>query len=104
MSLEALFLFARRLDDGHCPTKWPVPLQLQQRPVMNFTHIRNKVKMLLTEQKMLILQFVVLIFVTIFTVLRIKKLVFFLHSLQYLQGLGTFVVFFCSLLSKRGGC
>ena len=71
---------------------------------MNFTHIRNKVKMLLTEQKMLILQFVVLIFVTIFTVLRIKKLVFFLHSLQYLQGLGTFVVFFCSLLSKRGGC
>ena len=67
MSLEALFLFARRLDDGHCPTKWPVPLQLQQRPVMNFTHIRNKVKMLLTEQKMLILQFVVLIFVTIFT-------------------------------------
>ena len=67
MSLEALFLFPRRLDDGHCPTKWPVPLQLQQRPVMNFTHIRNKVKMLLTEQKMLILQFVVLIFVTIFT-------------------------------------
>ena len=44
---------------------------------MNFTHIRNKVKMLLTEQKMLILQFVVLIFVTIFTVLRIKKLFFF---------------------------
>ena len=77
MSLEALFLFAHRLDDGHCPTKWPVPLQLQQRPVMNFTHIRNKVKMLLKEQKMLILQFVVLIFVTIFTVLRIKKLVFF---------------------------
>ena len=44
---------------------------------MNFTHIRNKVKMLLTEQKMLILQFVVLIFVTIFTVLCIKKLFFF---------------------------
>ena len=70
---------------------------------MNFTQIRNKVKMLLTEQKMLILQFVVLIFVTIFTVLRIKKLGFFLHSLQYLQGLGTVVVFFCSLLSKRRG-
>ena len=44
---------------------------------MNFTHIRNKVKMLLTEQKMLILQFVVLIFFTIFTVLRIYKMVFF---------------------------
>ena len=44
---------------------------------MNFTHIRNKVKMLLTEQKMLILQFVVLIFVTIFTVLRIKKFFFY---------------------------
>ena len=70
---------------------------------MNFTHVRNKVKMLLTEQKMLILQFVVLIFVTIFTVLRIKKFVF-LHYLQYLQGLGTFVVFFCCLLSKRRGC
>ena len=70
---------------------------------MNFTHIRSKVKMLLTEQKMLILQFVVLIFVTIFTVLRIKKF-FFLHYLQYLQGLGTFVVFFCCLLSKRRGC
>ena len=28
MLLEALFLFARRLDDGHCPAKWPVPLQL----------------------------------------------------------------------------
>ena len=59
--------------------------------------------MLLTEQKMLILQFVVLIFVTIFTVLRIKKL-FFLHYLQYLQGLGTIVVIFCCLLSKRRGC
>ena len=44
---------------------------------MNFTHIRNKVKMLLTEQKMLILQFVVLIFFTIFTVLRIYKMFFF---------------------------
>ena len=44
---------------------------------MNFTHIRNKVKMLLTEQKMLILQFVVLIFVRIFTVLRIKKCFFY---------------------------
>ena len=59
--------------------------------------------MLLTEQKMLILQFVVLIFLTIFTVLRIKKFVF-LHYLKYLQGLGTFVVFFCCLLSKRRGC
>ena len=44
---------------------------------MNFTHIRNKVKMLLTEQKMLILQFVVLMFFTIFTVLRIYKMFFF---------------------------
>ena len=44
---------------------------------MNFTHIRNKVKMLLTEQKMLILQFVVLIFFTVFTVLRICKMFFF---------------------------
>ena len=44
---------------------------------MNFTHIRNKVKMLLTEQKMLILQFVVLIFFTIFTVLRSYKMIFF---------------------------
>ena len=48
---------------------------------MNFTHIRNKVKMLLTEQKMLILQFVVLIFVTIFTVLRIKKFCFTLFTI-----------------------
>ena len=44
---------------------------------MNFTHIRNKVKMLLTEQKMLILQFVVLIFFKIFTVLRIYKIFFY---------------------------
>ena len=44
---------------------------------MNFTHIRNKVKMLLREQKMLILQFVVLIFFTIFTVLHIYKMFFF---------------------------
>ena len=48
---------------------------------MNFTHIRNKVKMLLTEQKMLILQFVVLIFFTIFTVymliLQFVVLIFF---------------------------
>ena len=44
---------------------------------MNFTHIRNKVKMLLTEQKMLILQFVILIFFTIFTVLRIYKMFFY---------------------------
>ena len=33
--------------------------------------------MLLTEQKMLILQFVVLIFFTIFTVLRIYKMFFY---------------------------
>ena len=71
---------------------------------MNFRHIRNKVKMLLTkEQKMLILQFVVVIFFTIFTVLRIYKR-FFLHYLQYLQGLGTFVLFLCCLLSKRCCC
>ena len=44
---------------------------------MNFTHIRNKVKMLIKEQKMLILQFVVLIFFTIFTVLHIYKMFFF---------------------------
>ena len=43
---------------------------------MNFTHTRNKVKMLLTEQKMLILQFVVLILFAIFTVLRIYKIFF----------------------------
>ena len=47
---------------------------------MNFTHIRNKVKMLITQQKMLILQFVVLIFFTILTVLHIYKM-FFLHYL-----------------------
>ena len=41
---------------------------------MNFTHIRSKVKMLLTEQKRFILQFVVLILFTIFTVLRIYKI------------------------------
>ena len=68
---------------------------------MKFTHIRNKVKMLLTEQKMLILQFVVLIVFAMFTVLGIYKM-FFLQYLQYLQGLGTFVLFFCCLLSKRG--
>ena len=44
---------------------------------MNFTHIRNKVKMLLTEQKMLILQFVVLIFFAMFTVLGIYKMFFY---------------------------
>ena len=70
---------------------------------MNFTHIRNKVKMLITEQKMLILQFVVLIFFKIFTVLHIYTM-FFLHYLQCLQGLGTFVLFFCCLLSKRQCC
>ena len=44
---------------------------------MNFTHIRNKVKMLLTEQKMLILQFVVLVFFAMFTVLGIYKMFFY---------------------------
>ena len=44
---------------------------------MNFTHIRSKVKMLLTEEKMLILQFVVLIFFTIFTVFHIYKMIFY---------------------------
>ena len=43
---------------------------------MNFTHIRSKVKMLLTEEKMLILQFVVLIFFTIFTFFDIDKMIF----------------------------
>ena len=62
---------------------------------MNFTHIRNKVKMLLTEQKMLILQFVVLIFSTIFTVLCIYKMIF-LHYLQYLQGYFCPVLLLCS--------
>ena len=49
---------------------------------MNFTHIRNKVKMLLTEQKMLILQFVVLIFFAVFTVLGIYKM--FFYSIYYI--------------------
>ena len=49
---------------------------------MNFTHIRNKVKMLLTEQKMLILQFVVLIFFAMFTVLGIYKM--FFYSIYYI--------------------
>ena len=49
---------------------------------MNFTHIRNKVKMLLTEQKMLILQFVVLIFFAMFTVLGIYKM--FFYSICYI--------------------
>ena len=62
---------------------------------MNFTHIRNKVKLLLTEQKMLILQFAVLIFFTIFAVLRIYK-VMFLHYLQYLQGYFCPVLLLCS--------
>ena len=49
---------------------------------MNFTHIRNKVKILLTEQKMLILQFVVLIFFAMFTVLGIYKM--FFYSIYYI--------------------
>ena len=50
---------------------------------MKFTQIRNKVKMLLTELNMLILQFVVLIFLfTIFTVLHIYKM-FFLNTIIY---------------------
>ena len=56
---------------------------------MNFTHIRNKVKMLIREQKMLILQFVVLIFFTIFTVLHIYKM-FFLHYFKYFTRSGYF--------------
>ena len=48
---------------------------------MNFTHIRSKVKMLLTEQKRLILQFVVLIFFTIFTVFHIYKIFFTLFTI-----------------------
>ena len=49
---------------------------------MNFTHIRNKVKMLLTkEEKMLILQFVVLLFFTIFTVLRTYRSFFALFTI-----------------------
>ena len=44
---------------------------------MNFTHIRNTVKMLLTEQKMLILHFVVLVFFAMFTVLGIYKMFFY---------------------------
>ena len=48
---------------------------------MNFAHTRNKVKMLLTEQKMLILQFVVLILFAIFTVLRIYKIFFTLFTI-----------------------
>ena len=49
---------------------------------MNFRHIRNKVKMLLTkEQKMLILQFVVLLFFAIFTVLRTYKSFFTLFTI-----------------------
>ena len=72
---------------------------------MNFTHIRNKVKILQTEQNMLMLQYVVLIFFTIFTVLRIYKIyTYFLHHLQYLPGVGTSVLFFCCLLSKRRCC
>ena len=49
---------------------------------MNFTHIRNKVKMLIREQKMLILQFVVLIFFAMFTVLGIYKM--FFYSIYYI--------------------
>ena len=44
---------------------------------MSFTHIRNKVKMVLTEQKMLILQFVVVIFFTIFTVYTFTRCFFY---------------------------
>ena len=70
---------------------------------MTFTHIRNQVKMVLTDEKMLIWQFVVLIFFTIFTVLCIYK-IFFYTIFNILQGLGTFVLFFCYLLSKRRCC
>ena len=68
---------------------------------MNFTHIRNKVKMLLTEQKMLILQFVVLIFFTIFTVLRIYKMIF--YTIYNIYN-GTFVLFCSCVLGKLRCC
>ena len=68
---------------------------------MNFTHIRNKVKMLLTEQKMLILQFVVLIFFTIFTVFRIYKMIF--YTIYNIYN-GTFVLFCSCVLGKRRCC
>ena len=68
---------------------------------MNFAHIRNKVKILLTEQKMLILQFVVLIFFTIFTVLCIYKMIFYTIYNIYK---GTFVLFCSCVLGKRRRC
>ena len=67
---------------------------------MNFTYIRNKVKMVLTEQKMVILPFVVLIFVSIFKGLRIYKMFFFILFTIFTIYLGTFVLFFCCLVSK----
>ena len=70
---------------------------------MNFTHIRSKVKMLLTEQKH-ILQFVILIFFLQYLQFFTFSRCFFLLYLQYLQGLRTFVLFFCCLLSKRHCC
>ena len=76
---------------------------------MNFTHIRNKVKMLLTEQKMLILQFFVLIFFTIFTVLRIYKR-FFFYSIYNMYKVWVLlscvsVVFWVNVIvvNRRGG-
>ena len=67
---------------------------------MNFTHIRNKVKMLLTEQKMLILQFVVLIFFAMFTVLGIYKM--FFYSIYYIYKVWVLLSCFSVVLSKRG--
>ena len=69
---------------------------------MNFTHIRNKVKMLLTEQKMLILEFVSHFLYNIYSFTHLKDV--FLQYLQYVQGLGTFVQFFSCLLGKRRCC
>ena len=70
---------------------------------MNFTHIRNKVKMVLTEQKMFILQFVVLIFFTIFTVYTFTRC-FFLTLVTIFTMSGYFCFVFCSLLGKCRCC
>ena len=70
---------------------------------MNFTHIRNKVKMVLTEQKMFILQFVVLIFFTIFTVYTFTRC-FFLTLVTIFTMSGYFCFVFCCLLGKRRCC
>ena len=63
---------------------------------MSFTHIRNKVKMVLTEQKMLILQFVVVIFFTIFTVYTFTRCFFYTSYNIY----NVWVLLFCFVLSS----